>query len=151
MQEEVIAQMKEEGTPEGVLDGERIVVVSGDGHAYGLLLVDGVLSSFGAETVNGGVDIDPAVALDLADEEGISTIGISVHIGQSIDYAKQIAQLARQRGKEYCIFMGGKLNAILPGESEACDVTDLILKEGVFASNDLTETIKMIKGEKFRL
>ena len=47
--------------------------------------------------------------------------------------------------------MGGKLNAILPGESEACDVTDLILKEGVFASNDLTETIKMIKGEKFRL
>lgn len=151
MQEEVIAQMKEEGTPEGVLDGERIVVVSGDGHAYGLLLVDGVLSSFGAETVNGGVDIDPAVALDLADEEGISTIGISVHIGQSIDYAKQIAQLARQRGKEYCIFMGGKLNAILPGESEACDVTDMILKEGVFASNDLAETIKMIKGEKFRL
>lgn len=151
MQEEVIAEMKGNGTPEGALEGERIVVVSGDGHAYGLLLVDGVLSYFGAETVNGGVDIDPSVALDLADEEGISNIGISVHIGQSIDYARQIAHLARQRGKEYCIFMGGKLNAILPGESEACDVTDLILKEGVYASNDLADTIKMLKGEKFRV
>lgn len=147
MQDEVIKDIKERGCSENALEGERIVVVSADGHAYGLLLVDGVLSSFGAETVNGGVDIDAATVLDLADEEGISNIGISVHIGQSIDYARQIMELAKKRNRKYRIFMGGKLNAILPGESEACDVTDLILKEGVFASNDLYDTIKMIKGE----
>ncbi|HIU26372.1 MAG TPA: cobalamin-dependent protein [Candidatus Copromorpha excrementigallinarum] len=148
MQEQVIADIKERGMAEDALKGERIVVVSGDGHAYGLLLVDGVLSSFGAKTVNGGVDIDPSVALDLADEEGITNIGISVHIGQSIDYARQIAELAKKRGKEYRIFMGGKLNAILPGKSEATDVTDLIMEQGIYASNDLYETIAMIGKKK---
>lgn len=147
MQEEVIADIKNRGMKEDALKGKRVVVVSGDGHAYGLLLVDGVLSSFGAETVNGGVDIDPSVALDLADEEGITDIGISVHIGQSIDYARQIMKLAEKRGKKYRIFMGGKLNAILPGETETQDVTDLIKKEGVYASNDLYDTISIIRDE----
>lgn len=146
MQDEVIEDIKSRGMEADALKDERVVVVSGDGHAYGLLLVDGVLSSFGAKTVNGGVDIDPSVALDLADEEGITNIGISVHIGQSIDYARQIARLAEKRGKKYRIFMGGKLNAILPGESEAQDVTDLIRNEGIFASNDLYDTIQMIKN-----
>lgn len=144
MQEDVIEELKGRGLKEDALNGERIVVASADGHAYGLLLIDGVLTSFGAETVNGGVDIEPQVALDLADEEGITNIGVSVHIGQSIDYARQISELAKKRGRKYKIFMGGKLNAILPGESEAVDVTDMIREEGVFASNDLYDTIKLI-------
>lgn len=144
MQEDVIEELKERGLEEDALNGERIVVASADGHAYGLLLIDGVLTSFGAETVNGGVDIEPQVALDLADEEGITNIGVSVHIGQSIDYARQISELAKKRGRKYKIFMGGKLNAILPGESEAVDVTDMIREEGVFASNDLYDTIKLM-------
>ena len=56
-------------------------------------------------------------------------------------------KLAEKRGKKYRIFMGGKLNAILRGETETQDVTDLIKKEGVYASNDLYDTISIIRDE----
>ncbi len=145
MQAQVVNDLKERGVKENELKGKRIVVVSGDGHAYGLVLVDGVLTDLGAETVNGGVDITPTAALDLADEEGINTIGVSVHIGQGFDYAKQIQELAQKRNKKYHIFMGGKLNAILPGESTPCDVTQHINELGVLAADDLYDSIQMIK------
>lgn len=145
MKTEVVAELTGRGIEEDELKGKRVVVVSADGHAYGLVLVDGVLSALGAETVNGGVDIDPAEALDLADEEGIDAIGISVHIGQGLDYAKQIQELADKRNKTYHIFMGGKLNAILPGKSVPCDVTAQINEMGVLAADDLYDSIRMLK------
>ena len=55
--------------------------------------------------------------------------------------------MPKREAKKYRIFMGGKLNAILPGETETQDVTDLIKKEGVYASNDLYDTISIIKDE----
>lgn len=145
MKAEVVNDLKKRGVKDNELEGRRIVVVSGDGHAYGLVLVDGVLSDLGAETINGGVDITPMTALDLADEEGSDIIGISVHIGQCLDYAKQIKELAEKRNKKYHIFMGGKLNAILPGESTPCDVTDKINEIGILAADDLYDSIRMLK------
>ena len=91
------------------------------------------------------MDIDPSVALDLADEEGITNIGISVHIGQSIDYARQIARLAEKTRQKVPYIYGRKTECHTSGESEAQDVTDLIRNEGIFASNDLYDTIQMIK------
>ena len=146
MKTEVVKELKGRGVKSDELKGKRVVVVSADGHAYGLVLVDEVLSALGAEIVNGGVDIDPVEALDLADEEGIDAIGISVHIGQGLDYAKQIQALARRRNKKYRIFMGGKLNSILPGESVPCDVTEQIKEMGVLAADDLYDSICMLKN-----
>ena len=115
LREEIVADVKARGIEEEALKGKKVAVVSGDGHTYGLIVVDSVLSAMGAEVINGGVDVDPPTALDLADEEGVKYIGISVHNGQGLDYAEQILDLAAKRGREYHIFMGGKLNAILPG------------------------------------
>ena len=126
------------------LKGKKVLVASLDGHVYGMRYVDNVLSAMGAEIVLGGVDNTPQSVLDLAEEEGIKYIGVSTHNGQSLGFANHLEKLMKQSGKEYGIFMGGILNTILPGHSEPSDVTDMIREKGIFASNDLEETIKMI-------
>lgn len=147
MKDEIVTQLKAKGYQDA-LKGQKIAAVSADGHSYGLMLVDNVLTELGATVANGGVDMEPASVLDLADEEGTAVIAISAHNGQGIDYSKQIMKLAEDRGKEYLIFMGGMLNGLLPGNSEPVDVTDLINETGVNASNDLEDLVKAVQNNK---
>jgi methylmalonyl-CoA mutase cobalamin-binding subunit len=142
----ILDDLKKSGYGEDMLSGKKIIVASGDGHAYGLMLVTDVLKALGADIVNGGVDVDAPAALDSADEEGTSLIGISVHIGQSLDYAKQLTELAANRNKKYHIFMGGTLNAILPGDSEPSEVSGMIKDIGVMASNDFKEIVDYVRS-----
>lgn len=128
----------------GSLSGKTIVVGSGDAHTYGLVLVEGVLQEMGAHTVNAGVDMDAVDMLDLADEVGTRFIGISCHNGQALDYGRQILELAQARGKEYWIFMGGKLNAILPGHSEPTEIGDRLIELGIHAENDIAYTVEQL-------
>jgi len=141
--EEIVNDLAAKGL-KGALKNKRIVLCSADGHSYGLLLVEGVLAEMGAGIVNGGVDTGPAELLDLADEEGIYHVGISVHNGQALDYARLLVRLAAERNKAYSFFMGGRLNAILAGHSEASDVSGSINELGVKATNDFTEIIKYL-------
>lgn len=108
------------------------------------MLVDGVLRAMGAQTVNIGVDMDPADVLDAADEDGTPYVGISCHNGQALDYGRQLLQLAADRGREYVIFMGGKLNTILPGDAEPTEVGDMLCDMGIQADNDLKTTVALI-------
>ncbi len=41
--------------------------------------------------------------------------------------------------------MGGKLNAILPGQSEPTDIAHLLRELGIQASNDFLETVRTIQ------
>lgn len=143
MRDEIVNALKNDGM-EGSLVGKKIVIASGDAHAYGLMLVDGVLRAMGAQTVNIGVDMDPADVLDAADEDGTPYVGISCHNGQALDYGRQLLQLAADRGREYVIFMGGKLNTILPGDAEPTEVGDMLCDMGIQADNDLKTTVALI-------
>ena len=143
MRDEIVNALKNDGM-EGSLAGKKIVIASGDTHAYGLMLVDGVLRAMGAQTVNIGVDMDPADVLDAADEDGTPYVGISCHNGQALDYGRQLLQLAADRGREYVIFMGGKLNTILPGDAEPTEVGDMLCDMGIQADNDLKTTVALI-------
>lgn len=143
MKNEIIERLKDDGL-KGSLSGKKIVVASGDAHAYGLILVENVLTEMGAAVVNGGVDMDAADMIDLADEEGTAFIGISCHNGQALDYGRQLVELAKEREKTYFIFMGGKLNAILPGNSEPVEIDDLLEEMGIHADNDIEKTVKLI-------
>lgn len=128
------------------LSGRRIVCASADGHSYGLLLVDQVLAALNADVVSCGTHVEPAFLLDAADEEGADAICVSVHSGQSLDYARQLVDNARLRGRDYRICMGGMLNAMLPGQSEPVVVDDLIKALGICASNDFAEQIDFIRA-----
>lgn len=131
---------------EGKLNGMKVVVASADTHTYGLNLVEGSLKWAGAEVINGGLDVEPVDLLDIADEENASVIGISAHNGQALGFARQLLELAKERNKEYFVFMGGVLNGILPGHSEPVDVSDMINELGVHADDDIEKTIrKLIK------
>jgi len=123
------------------LKGKRVILGSGDGHSYSVSLLDSVVSAMGAEVINGGVDLDPVDFLDLADEEGIKDIVVSVHNGQCYDYSKQFLDLAKERKSEYNFYMGGQLNAILPGHSESTDMTDALLELGIHATSDVIQTV----------
>ncbi len=143
MKEAIIEELKAAGL-EGGLRNKRIIVASGDAHTYGLILVDGVLTAMGASVVSGGVDMDAVDVLDLADEEGSPYVGVSCHNGQALDYGSQLLQLAKERDKKYFFFMGGKLNAILPGCSEPVEIDHMLKEIGILATNDLRETVEKI-------
>ena len=147
MRNQIIHQLKKKW-PDDILSGHRIVVASADTHTYGLLLVEGVLQAMGAEVINGGVDMDTANLLDLADEVETDLVGISVHNGQALGYGMLFNQLADQRNRRYFLFMGGVLNSILPGDSEPSDVSGQLNAAGIFAENDLEKIIEAILKEK---
>ena len=129
------------------LRGRRVICASADGHSYGLMLVDRVYSDLGATVVNGGVALEPAMLLDLADEEGIDTLCISTHCGQCLSYAKQLVELMNARRHPYRIAMGGMFTALLPGSKLPEDVQHLIRETGVLASNDIAEQIEFLFAE----
>ena len=143
MKNSILESLKKSGY-KGALAGRKIVVASGDAHAYGLILIENVLAEMGAAVVNGGVDMDAADIMDLADEEGTCILGVSCHNGQALDYGRQLMELAKKRGKTYFMFMGGKLNAILPGDSEPVEICHLLEEMGINADNDIEKTVALI-------
>jgi len=132
---------------EGVLKGKRVLVASADAHVYGLRYVKNMLQCAGAEVVDAGVDASIPYILDMADEEGVSLIGVSTHNGQALGIAEQLLEEIARRDRTCTVFMGGVLNTILPGHSEPSDVKNLINERGLFAENDLLKTIAMLREQ----
>lgn len=144
MKEEIVQDLK---SKDYSLNGKKVVCASADVHSYGLMLVDNVYSELNASVVNGGVSMEPAAVLDLANEEDTDVVCISCHCGQSLSYAHAITSLAKERGKKYKVIIGGMLNALLPGNDLPVDVTNLINETGVCGTNDFCEAIDYINGK----
>ena len=138
--EEIVDDLKSKGY-ENALKGKKVICASADGHSYGLLLIDQVWSEMNADVVNSGTYMEPSFVLDLADEEDADAICVSVHCGQILDYAKQLAAQEEKRGKKYKILLGGMLNAMVPGYTEPIDVSDMVEELGISATNDFEEQI----------
>ena len=105
-----------------------------------------MLETAGAKVVDAGVDASIPYIFDTADEEGIEYIGVSTHNGQALGIAEQLLAEMKNRDsdKKYMLFMGGRLNTILPGHSEPSDVTEMINHKGILAENNLLKTIQTI-------
>ena len=127
------------------LNGKSVLVASADAHVYGIQYVKAILENAGAKVVDAGVDSTVPYIFDTADEEGITYIGVSTHNGQALGIAELLLEEMKKREKEYVVFIGGRLNTILPGHSEPSDVQDMINRKGLFAENDLVKTIRMIR------
>ena len=140
MKDTIVDDLKSKGY-ENALKGKKIICASADGHSYGLLLINQVWSDMNADVVNSGTYMEPSFVLDLADEEDADAICVSVHCGQILDYAKQLAAQEKKRGKKYKILLGGMLNAMVPGYTEPIDVSDMVEELGISATNDFEEQI----------
>lgn len=145
LKEQIVSGLAAQGHD---LAGRKLVCASADGHSYGLMLIDSVYSALHATVINGGVDMEPAALLDLADEEGADCVCISTHCGQCLAYAQKLVQLAKTRGKRYYMMMGGMFTALLPGHKLPVDVRDYVNETGVFASNEIADQIDyLLHGE----
>lgn len=144
MVDETIEKVEEAGL-KNVLKGKRVIVASTDTHVYGVHYVKAVLESAGADVIEAGVDSSVEYIFDMAEEEGIKYIGISTHNGQALGIAGQVLEEEKKRDREYVAFLGGVLNTVLPGHTEPSDVKNMINSKGVFADNDLLETIRLIR------
>lgn len=145
MIDETIEKVEEAGL-KNVLKGKRVIVASTDTHVYGVHYVKAVLESAGADVIEAGVDSSVEYIFDMAEEEGIRYIGISTHNGQALGIAGQVLEEEKKRDREYVAFLGGVLNTILPGHTEPSDVKNMINSKGVFADNDMIETIKLLRN-----
>lgn len=127
------------------LKGKRICIVSGDIHYFGALVVSAVLKELGADVVDGGNQMEAVDVLDLADENGITDICISLHNGQALHYAKLLKQLAFERNKNYRIYVGGVLTSFVnETDKEPVDVTGQIKELGIHPVGSLDELISVI-------
>lgn len=144
MVSETVDELKAKGYTGETLKGKKAVVGSVDTHSYGIRYVDSVLETFGCKVIDIGTDNSLQALLDTADEEGISNIGISTHNGQALALADHLQRMVSERGKSYNIFMGGVLNTILPGHTEASDVTHLVEERNILGANDMEKVVESI-------
>jgi methylmalonyl-CoA mutase cobalamin-binding subunit len=138
-----LKKIREKGLGDAV-KGKAVVVGSTDWHAFALFVLTSVFEQLGAKVVNAGVDKDPEEMLDLAAENQTPYLVITSHNGLCLDYSTKLVEQSKRRDQKVKIFMGGRLNAVLPGYTEAIDVSDRIAKLGVVPSNDITEMISIM-------
>ena len=120
-----IRAIRSEGLGDAIR-GSRWVIGSADSHSFGVFVLGEVLREFGAHVVDGGVDLSPERMLALAREHQGARIAVSAHNGQCLGWGMRLVDLARERGEEYDVFMGGRLNGMLPGEVAPADVSTLL-------------------------
>ncbi len=115
-----------------LLKDRRIVVASADVHFAGAAVIVGTMKEFGVDVVDGGNQLEAIDVLDLADENDITDICVSLHNGQALPYAKLIVKLAAERGKNYRFFFGGVLQSFLNEDDDVpSDVTEEIRNLGI--------------------
>lgn len=126
----------------------RICVASADVHFAGAAVIVGVMKEFGVDVVDGGNQLEAIDVLDLADENDISDICVSLHNGQALPYAKLIVKLAAERGKNYRFFFGGVLQSFLHEDDDVpSDVTKEIQALGITTVTTVEDLLAKITGE----
>jgi len=128
------------------LGGVKVVVGSGDSHEYGTFVVSGVLNALGAEVVDGGIELTPERALGLLADERTPYLAVSIHNGQGLDWGSRLVSLAMGHEQDIKFFMGGRLNAILEGETEPVDITDILKAKGIIPCQDVVELTRELEA-----
>lgn len=124
-----VSRIREHGLARAI-GGRRFLVGSADTHVYGKFVLAHVLEELGGEIIDAGVGRDPEeLAATLAEQPEGTVLAVSLHNGQCVPYAARLMELVRERGKD--VFIGGRLNAIFPGESEPRDATPELRRTGI--------------------
>jgi len=147
--DDILAQIRLEKLGEAV-SGLKIVVGSGDSHEYGTFVVSGVLNSLGADVVNAGIELTAERVLEVLAKEKTPYVAVSVHNGQGLEWGRRLVEQAKERGQDVNIFMGGRLNAILEGDVEPVDITDILSDMGIVPCPDVTSLVKEISAKRGR-
>jgi methylmalonyl-CoA mutase cobalamin-binding subunit len=137
-----IATVQERGLGEAV-SGRCFIVASGDTHVYGKFVLVGVLRELGAEVIDAGVGCDPESLLELLKGRPETTsLAVSLHNGQCLAYSERLMEILVGAGRRTDVFVGGRLNAIFPGESEPRDAVAELREVGVVPCLTVAELVQ---------
>lgn len=90
--------------------GKAVVgTVKGDLHDIGKNLVVMMLKGAGLEVIDLGVDVEPAVFVDKAEEVGADVIGMSALLTTTMPNMKGVVELLEEKGlrEKYIVMIGG--------------------------------------------
>jgi len=94
-----------------------------DGHDRGAKVVASALRDAGMEVVYSGLHKTPEMVVDMARDEDVEVLGLSLHSGAHMTLFPRVLKLLRDRGLEHVLLTGG---GIMPRED-----TEELLRLGV--------------------
>lgn len=116
----LVSEIERDRVPD--LRGVTVVAASGDIHEYGLFVVASVLEHFGAKVVDLGTSVTADALAKAAAETNAGAVCLSTYNGMAFSLGSQLVDEVRGRGLRAQVFVGGRLNQDIDGES-AADVT----------------------------
>jgi methylmalonyl-CoA mutase C-terminal domain/subunit len=84
-----------------------------DGHDRGAKVVASALRDAGMEVVYSGLHKTPEMVVDMARDEDVEVLGLSLHSGAHMTLFPRVLQLLRERGLAHVLLTGG---GIMPRE-----------------------------------
>jgi methylmalonyl-CoA mutase cobalamin-binding subunit len=162
MTEQVIAAELEQIRAKGLgaaLAGRCFVVASADTHSYGVYALGSVLRALGAEVIDLGAERDPEHVAEAAMAAGAATatgvrgrsaaaagrrpaIAVSTHNGQCVGYSARLIELLKDAGCRCDVYIGGKLNTIVEGETEPSDACAMLTEIGAMPCRSIAELVE---------
>jgi methylmalonyl-CoA mutase cobalamin-binding subunit len=136
--------LREEGAPD--LKGIRIVAASTDIHEYGLFVLSTVLQQLSAKVTDLGTSVSSREIAKVAVETDADVVAVSTYNGMALSLGQQLIDELHGRGVRAPLFMGGRLNEDIDGES-AVDVRDLLRAIGVVACDTVEDMVRSLKLE----
>ena len=128
------------------LQGRRCLVASADTHWFGAYAVRTALEALGAEVVDAGSECEPAELARLAAKARVDAVAVSAHNGQCLTYGTRLVELLRRNGPPCTVYVGGKLNAILPGADAPSDVTAQLRAAGIVPCATIADLVAHLGG-----
>jgi methylmalonyl-CoA mutase cobalamin-binding domain/chain len=140
----VLRELREHGAPD--LTGLRVVTASGDIHEYGLFVVSKVLSDLGAKVVDLGTSMSSRDIAKVAVETAADVVAVSTYNGMALSLGRQLLDELHSRHVAPAVFLGGRLNEDLEGES-AADVSPQLRLLGITPCPTLHDMIHGLREQ----
>lgn len=115
---------------EGLKD-RGVVIASTDVHEHVLFILEKTLGLAGMRVFNIGAEKNPDEIVDAMIEWGGEVLAISTHNGMAYEFAQLLRDELTRRSVDVPVFMGGRLNQGIEGESLPRDVTDELTDYGI--------------------
>lgn len=112
-----------------------------DGHNTGLIVVSKALSDAGVEVIFGGIRLTPAQMAQIAMEEDVDCIGISILSGAHLTVCKHLFKSLEEKGlKDIPVIIGG----IVPPE-DIPKLKSMGVRDVFTPGSPMTEIINRVK------
>jgi methylmalonyl-CoA mutase cobalamin-binding subunit len=140
--DQTLEVLRSEGAPD--LHGVRVVAASNDIHEYGLFVLTTVLQQLGARVTDLGTSVSSREIAKVAVETDADAVAVSTYNGMALSLGRQTLEELRGRGVGAPLFMGGRLNEDIDGQS-AVDVREQLLEAGVHACDTVEDMVRGLR------